>query len=59
MDPTKDRVRLRLWLPFLHMISDYDLDGKILMMPIVGSGMSEGNYSKYGACTLKPNRIST
>ena len=46
VEPAKDRVRLKLWLPFLHMISDYDLDGKILMMPITGKGMSEGNYSE-------------
>ncbi|EEB18802.1 protein takeout precursor, putative [Pediculus humanus corporis] len=52
VEPAKDRVRLKLWLPFLHMISDYDLDGKILMMPITGKGMSEGNYTDIEANVL-------
>jgi hypothetical protein len=31
------------------MTSHYKITGRILILPITGSGYSEGNYSKYSA----------
>lgn len=42
----KDRARIKLWLPHLEMVSNYTLEGRILMMPISGKGRSIGNYSE-------------
>jgi hypothetical protein len=47
IDLDKKRVRIKLWLPSLSMTSRYKMDGRVLMMPITGSGYSEGNYSEY------------
>nr|CAD7446979.1 unnamed protein product [Timema bartmani] len=44
LDLDNDRVRIKLSLPFLHMTADYSLDGRILMLPITGSGKSHANY---------------
>nr|CAD7595306.1 unnamed protein product [Timema genevievae] len=45
LDLDNDRVRIKLSLPFLHMTADYSLDGRILMLPITGSGKSHANYT--------------
>ncbi|XP_065162849.1 protein takeout-like [Atheta coriaria] len=45
IDLEKNRVRIKLWLPKLEVMCQYELQGKILMMPISGSGESHGNYS--------------
>lgn len=57
VEPERDRVRIKLWLPYLHMTSDYKLEGRILMLPISGNGFSEGNYSKFFNLILYENNI--
>jgi hypothetical protein len=47
IDLDKKRVFIRLWLPYLRMTSHYNINGRILMLPITGSGYNEGNYSEY------------
>lgn len=42
----KDRIRIKVWLPHLRMTANYSIEGRILMLPISGHGISEGNYSK-------------
>lgn len=46
VDLEKERIRIKVWLPFLHMTANYTIEGRILMLPISGAGLSEGNYSK-------------
>ncbi|KRT83800.1 hemolymph juvenile hormone-binding protein, partial [Oryctes borbonicus] len=45
IDFDKDKVRLKLWLPRLELSCHYSMEGRILMMPISGSGNSSGNYT--------------
>ncbi|XP_044750407.1 uncharacterized protein LOC123310806 [Coccinella septempunctata] len=41
----RDRIRLKLHVPSLYLESKYTMEGRILMMPILGSGNFYGNYS--------------
>ncbi|XP_017780986.1 PREDICTED: protein takeout-like [Nicrophorus vespilloides] len=52
IDLDKNRVRIKVWIPRLELISDYTMDGKILMMPIQGSGTSHGNYTNIDATII-------
>lgn len=45
----KDRIRLKLYVPRLEMVSDYSMSGKILMLPITGRGQALGNYTDIDA----------
>ncbi|KAJ4447893.1 hypothetical protein ANN_09902, partial [Periplaneta americana] len=45
IDIDKKRVRMKMRFPLLRMSSQYNMDGRILMMPIKGNGNSEGNYT--------------
>ncbi|KAG7200226.1 hypothetical protein KM043_017703 [Ampulex compressa] len=45
IDTDKDRIRLKLYIPRLEMLANYDMNGKILMLPITGSGTARGNYT--------------
>lgn len=36
---------MKLFVPRLEMQSNYQMEGKILMLPIMGKGMSYGNYT--------------
>ncbi|XP_011309498.1 protein takeout [Fopius arisanus] len=49
IDTDKDRIRLKLYIPRLTMLSDYKMIGKILMLPITGHGRARGNYSDIDA----------
>ncbi|XP_050309722.1 protein takeout-like [Anthonomus grandis grandis] len=54
----KDRFKIKLFIPKLNISTDYTMDGKILMMPISGSGASTGNYSNVEAImTMKAKKI--
>lgn len=44
IDAQKAKFRLRLWFPELHMVADYYVKGKFLMVPMVGNGKSTGNF---------------
>lgn len=40
-------LRVDMWFPVLKMTSNYIIQGKILLMPIMGNGIASANYSKY------------
>lgn len=40
------RLDLVVEIPYLYMYGDYKIDGKVLVLPIAGSGDSWANYSK-------------
>ncbi|XP_011687610.1 PREDICTED: protein takeout-like [Wasmannia auropunctata] len=44
-DIDNDRVRLKLYLPRLEMNARYNMEGKILMLPISGNGLARGNFT--------------
>lgn len=46
MDPETNKFRIKLWFPSLAMVSDYNIHGKLLLMPLAGSGTCKGNFSK-------------
>jgi len=46
VDMEKERIRIKVWLPHLYMTANYSIEGRILMLPISGHGLSEGNYSE-------------
>ncbi|XP_063709108.1 protein takeout-like [Culicoides brevitarsis] len=59
IDPEKAKFRLRLWFPELHMVADYYVKGKFLMVPMVGNGKSTGNFSDVDAiASLKAERFN-
>jgi hypothetical protein len=41
------RLELEVALPFLYAHGDYKINGRILVLPIAGSGDSWTNYSKH------------
>lgn len=47
VDVPKKRLQADLWFPELKMASNYLIHGKLLLMPITGSGRAYGNFSKY------------
>ncbi|CAH1111899.1 unnamed protein product [Psylliodes chrysocephalus] len=52
VDLEKDKMRIKLWIPSLKVSCKYSIDGKILMMPIAGSGLSTANYSNIEATVI-------
>ncbi|CAL7939394.1 unnamed protein product [Xylocopa violacea] len=48
-DLEKNRIRLKVYLPRLEMVSNYNLDGKIMMLPITGDGIAHGNFTDIDA----------
>ncbi|XP_015109262.1 protein takeout [Diachasma alloeum] len=49
IDADNDRIRLKLYIPRLTMTSNYNMSGKILMLPITGHGQARGNFSDIDA----------
>lgn len=47
VDLDKDRVKIKLSIPKLRTKGNYTISGRILMLPISGSGESRGNYCKW------------
>lgn len=47
LDPETNKFRIALWFPDLAMTSDYYIHGKLLLMPLSGSGQSRGKFSEY------------
>lgn len=47
LDPKTHKFRIMLWFPSLDMTSDYHIHGKLLLMPLAGSGKSKGNFSEW------------
>ena len=57
LDFDKNRMRLKLYIPRLEMITNYNLDGKIMMLPIAGNGVGHGNFTDIDAIiTLQMER---
>lgn len=44
--PSSNKFRIKLWFPDLRMTSDYSIQGKMLLMPLVGHGKARGNFSE-------------
>ena len=42
-----NQIKFRIHFPKLVTRGLYSLDGRILMLPIVGNGVKEGNYSEF------------
>ncbi|XP_030766703.1 protein takeout-like [Sitophilus oryzae] len=49
IDIDKGKLKIKLWLPRLNVVTNYSMNGQILMMPIKGSGLSTGNYTEIEA----------
>ncbi|XP_031635979.1 protein takeout-like [Contarinia nasturtii] len=49
VDPVSKRFRADLWFPHLQMTSNYIIQGKVLLMPLVGNGLATGNFSDVDA----------
>ncbi|XP_063991768.1 protein takeout-like [Diachasmimorpha longicaudata] len=49
IDADNDRIRLKLYIPRLSMVSDYNMSGQILMLPITGHGQARGNFTDIDA----------
>lgn len=45
VDVDKNRVRLKLYLPRLEIIAHYNMEGKVLLLPITGNGLARGNFT--------------
>jgi len=45
VDVDRDCVRLKLYLPRLEMTAHYNINGKILLLPINGNGLARGNFT--------------
>lgn len=41
----KNVIRLKLFIPRLEMVSNYVMDGRIMMLSITGNGLGHGNFT--------------
>ncbi|XP_076763077.1 protein takeout [Xylocopa sonorina] len=48
-DLEKNRIRMKVYVPRLEMVSNYNLAGKIVMLPITGNGIAHGNFTDIDA----------
>ncbi|XP_057337488.1 protein takeout-like [Microplitis mediator] len=49
IDFDKNQIQLKIFFPRLSMTSDYDINGRIMMIPIRGQGQCQGNFSEINA----------
>ncbi|XP_033333421.1 protein takeout [Megalopta genalis] len=57
VDVDKNRMRLKFHIPRLSMIANYNLNGRIMMLPITGNGVGHGNFTDIDAIiTLQMQR---
>ncbi|XP_076644820.1 protein takeout [Halictus rubicundus] len=57
IDLDKNRMRLKFHIPRLSMITNYNLNGRIMMLPITGNGVGHGNFTDIDAIiTLQMQR---
>lgn len=47
MNPKNNKFQLKFWFPELMMAANYNIHGKILLMPLTGTGMCTGNFSMF------------
>lgn len=45
LDLDKNVIRLKLFIPRLEMVSNYVMDGRIMMLSITGNGLGHGNFT--------------
>jgi hypothetical protein len=45
-DPDKLALELSITLPHIDVMTDYDVDGRILLAPVKSRGIFKGNFSK-------------
>ncbi|XP_011879809.1 PREDICTED: protein takeout-like [Vollenhovia emeryi] len=45
VDVDNNRIKLKLYLPRLEMDARYNIEGRILMLPINGNGLARGNFT--------------
>lgn len=46
-NPNDLSVRLKVQLPHVHVNGDYDVQGRLLLLPLNGAGSFKGNFSEY------------
>lgn len=46
VDKTQHRFRIDLWFPMLQMKANYNINGKVLLLALNGTGPCTGNFSK-------------
>lgn len=46
-DPKALSVDLRVTLPYIHVKGDYDVQGRLLLLPLNGVGNFKGNFCTY------------
>lgn len=47
IEPSKMKFTTNVMFKNLTINADYEIDGKIMMMPLIGSGTCNANFSKY------------
>ena len=57
-NPNDLSVRLKVQLPHIHVNGDYDVQGRLLLLPLSGIGSFKGNFSECWAVTLKTSVVS-
>lgn len=43
-DALSDKFQMKIWIPELIINADYDIKGKVMMLPIKGNGKAFGNF---------------
>ncbi|CAK9807231.1 Protein takeout [Anthophora plagiata] len=52
VDFEKNRIRMKVYIPRLEMIANYNLNGRIMMLPIRGNGLGRGNFTDIDAIIM-------
>lgn len=47
IDTKTYKCRINLWFPTLRITADYSITGKLMLIPMEGSGPCVGNFCKY------------
>lgn len=45
-DAKSHKFSIKIWFPELRMTANYNIDGKLLMVPLSGEGTIHGNFCK-------------
>lgn len=55
-NPFDLNVEMKLTIPHIYMKGEYDVNGRLLLLPLNGSGNFKGNFSKYENECLKEKK---
>ncbi|XP_063223854.1 protein takeout-like [Bacillus rossius redtenbacheri] len=58
LDLQHNRVRMRVFLPHLYFTSDYEMSGRVLLLPIAGRGRCHSNYTDVEAACDMSGRMN-